>query len=130
MTVCKEYLAFNLNPEKFVSILDLGKTYNDDYLLGIVEKYQDYKEKDIVQVKSYQDYLCCNIGWDTIIDTLKLGDKYNLQSVKLAAFKFIKTTRNIFQNEKFFYLFDSHTKLMKEMFAHVQEYDNSENMKN
>lgn len=78
------------------------------------------REEDMVNIKAFQKYLCRNLNIDTIVHTLNLSIRYDLEFVKLHALKYIKDNqKEVAECNQFLKLFESQPELMQEIFIHI-----------
>ena len=115
---CEEYFIFNLNCENAVQILDLARVYELESLRNSVEAFVTKHEEDMVKEKSYQDFLCRDLTVDRIVSILTLCDKYNLDDIKIKAFKVVQENKETFAvDQAFLDLLVAHPNLSKSFFA-------------
>ena len=115
---CEEYFIFKLNYKNAVEILDLARVYELKSLRNSVEAFVTKHEEDMVKEKSYTNFLCRDLTADRIVSTLKLCTKYNLEKVKLKAFKVVQENKETFAvDQAFLDLLVAHPNLSKSFIA-------------
>ena len=120
--ICKEYFIFDMNIENVVPLLDTANLYElEDLAKGALKVIANNEEK-MTKIKAFQKFLCRNLNTNTIVYTIDLSFKYNIEFVKTYIMKYIKQhQKELAESGEFMKLFESHPKLMQEIFINISK---------
>lgn len=117
---CQEYFIFNVTYQNVISILDMASLYGLPELKKSAMSFVSNHEQQMVREDSFHKFLCRDLKMNTLASTLKLCDKYSMQSVKSKAFEFVKKyNQAVAKNPEFLAMFTSHPQLMKALYVYI-----------